>query len=110
MFVDVIAYENNILKIESCIEVDKKLNNKLFGFFEKPTIVFIPCYLYDKLPSDNKKDIDNNSLDQDMSVDEILSKDIMFIKFDNDEHNNILLDLIRSYTKEPVDYLLISEY
>lgn len=111
MFLNIIGYESNNFLFDSQIRVDYKLNDKLYRFFKKPTMVFMPQWVYDKL---NPKIQNNLSIsfgeDDDKTVDELLSTDVLtvLIEDDFDPYTDMMI-FVEELVGEQMQYLVIED-
>jgi hypothetical protein len=84
------------------------LDALFYAMWDKNTFVFIDSGLHKKLKSDTSCSISGN-MEEDMTVDDMLKKDVLVITIDSIDEVAEIVNLTKKYTEKEVEYLIVRE-
>jgi len=111
MYLQIESYRGEDWLFDTQISVSDDLNKKLHRLFKKPTMVFMPHYIYNEL---NPKVRDSLTLaygdDDDMTVEQMLKTDVLTVLTDEqfEPYADMML-FVDNVTHRENEYLVIED-
>jgi len=97
-----------IIKNISLTDYTNKLEYLFYSMTETNVTVLLPNSVYNMLPSETRSNLDDTMLGYDeMTPDEMLSKDTLIVLIDDDFDYNDLIGMMCGYAGRPISNILV---